>query len=291
MRTLGEVLRLSTEHLKQRGVEGPRLDAELLVGAALGLERLQVYLQHDRPLLESELQAIRELVQRRSRREPLAHILGKREFYGLEFQLRPGVLVPRPDTETLVDALLDVIGPDPEPLVYVADIGCGSGCIGLSLASQRPSIRLYAIDLNPEALAATKANTQALGLSGRVALLRGDLLGPVPSERQVDWVVSNPPYIPSAEIDGLQPEVARFEDRLALDGGADGLDLYRRLLPMAWARAQRGIVLEVGHGQAEAVVELARKAGFRECTIRCDLGGRQRVVLARRGAGECAARE
>jgi release factor glutamine methyltransferase len=278
MKMLGEVLLLSSELLKQRGVDSARLDAELLIGAALGVTRLQVYLQHDRPLEGAEVDAIRSLVARRARREPLAYILGRKEFFGLDFVLEAGLLVPRPDTETLVECLLERLPEGDQAPVFVADLGCGTGCVGLTIAAKRPSVRLYAVDIDARALAATRKNAEALGLKERVGLLKGDLLAAIPPARPVDWVVSNPPYIPSGEIASLAPEIARFEDRTALDGGPDGLFVIRRLLEEAGRRARIGVALEVGAGQGNTVAGLAEKAGFRSIELRRDLGGVPRVV-------------
>lgn len=275
--TLGEVLDKSQEWLRARGVDQPRLDAEQLVRKVLGLDRLQLILQRERLLEESERLAIRELVQRRGAREPLAWILGHKGFHELDLRVHKGVLVPRADTETLVLAALERI-PEGQEL-FVADVGCGSGAIGLAIAAARPLVKVYAIDLSDEALENTRDNVTALGLQARVAVLKGDLLAPVPPSRPIDLVLSNPPYIERAVIDGLDPEVARFEPRLALDGGPDGLEVYRRLIPQARARARLGLIVEIGHDQGAAVQALFREASFVGVEQRRDLGGRDRIVL------------
>ena len=282
MKPLVELLTATTDFLRSRGIPSPRLDAELLIGHALGLNRVGVYLNFDRPIRDEELEPIRVMVRRRANREPVAWILGKKEFYGRDFAVGPGILVPRPDTETLIEALLARLG-DADP-TFVADIGSGSGCIGLTLAAEKPGVRLFAVDVSEIALATTKQNVEALGLKERVAVLRGSLLEPIPASRPLDWVVSNPPYIPTLDLDGLQPEVRDHEPRIALDGGADGLDVYRRLIPAAAARARVGIALEVGAGQARAVAELVRDAGLGEVAIVRDLGGIERVVIGTRPA-------
>ncbi|MEN0067561.1 MAG: peptide chain release factor N(5)-glutamine methyltransferase [Myxococcota bacterium] len=278
---LVDVLMRTETWFRRKGIASPRLEAELLLGHVLGVKRLQLYLMHDRPLGEGELEKLRPLVQRRGSREPLSWILGHREFHAIDLEIRPGVLDPRPDTETLVDAVLAKIPEQREEPVYVADIGCGSGAIGLALAHARPCVRLYAVDVDETALALTKANIERLGLSQRAGVLRGDLLDAVPVKRPVDWVVSNPPYIPTGEIDGLMPEVAQHEPRRALDGGRDGLDVYRRLVPMAGARARVGLAVEVGHDQAARVMDLFRRSGLQELQTAADLGGIDRVVLGR----------
>ena len=234
----------------------------------------------DLPFSEEELERLRPLVRRRGNREPLAWVLGVKEFYGRDFTVTPGVLVPRPDTETLIEAALEWI-PVGEDATYVADIGSGTGCIGLTIALERPNVRLYAVDRAEEPLACTKANVARHGLEGRVGVLRGDLLAAIPGSRPIDWILSNPPYIPTSDLAGLEPEVRDQEPRGALDGGGDGLDVYRRLAP-ACARARRGVLFEVGAGQATAVAALL--TGWDEVRIWKDLGGIERVVGARRAS-------
>jgi release factor glutamine methyltransferase len=277
------VLTRTERYLRQRGVDSPRLEAELLIGHALGLGRVALYLAHDRPLTESELEALRGLVSRRGRREPIAYILGTRGFHAIDLRVGPGVLVPRPDTETLVDAALAWIPVEADPC-YVADVGCGTGAIGLAVATARPGVRLYAIDCSADALRYARENTSQLGLSDRVALMGGDLLDPIPTKRPIDWVLSNPPYLRTSEIDALEPEVATYEPRLALDGGEDGLEVYRRLVPMAAKRARKGVLVEVGQHQAPHVADLFRRAGLGDITTWNDLGGILRVVGGRVGA-------
>lgn len=276
MKALVEVLGATTGWLRGRGVPSARLDAELILGHVLGLDRVGVYLNFDRPLGDAELEAVRVLVRRRGNREPLAWVLGEREFYGRPFTVVPGTLVPRPDTETLIEAALPLLDGDP---VYVADVGSGTGCIGLTLALERPGVRLYALDRSEEALGCTRANVERHGLKERVAVRGSDLLDGVPADRPLDWVISNPPYIRSETLAELSPEV-KMEPRLALDGGADGLDVYRRLIPAALRRATNGILVEVGEGQAHAVAAMMEGLTIR---IHTDLGGVERVVAGTRG--------
>ncbi len=286
MRVLGEVLRLSTRYLEGKGVPGPRLDAELLLGHALELDRLQLYLQYDRPLIPSELARARELLRRRANREPIAWITGRKEFFSLSFRVDPGLLVPRPETECLVESLLECIsgGESTDP-VYLVDVGCGTGCVGLALAHRLANIRLFATDLDARALQCTRTNAISLGIKDRVALLQGDLLSPVPSRRRIDWVVSNPPYIPSARISVLEPEVSLYEPRLALDGGMDGLELVRRLVLQAAQRVRYGVAFEIGCDQADEALAIARQAGFEETRLHLDLAGNPRVVTAVHASG------
>lgn len=279
---LVDVLTRTEAWFRQRGIDTPRLDAELLLCHVLGMERLQLYLAHDRPMAQRELAAMRELVRRRGAREPLAWLTGTVGFHALDLDVIPGVLVPRPDTETLVEAALSWIDPEADP-VYVADVGSGTGAVGLALAKAHPGIRVYAIDKSPEALSCTRTNVARLELGKRVGVLSGDLLAPIPAHRPVDWVVSNPPYIPSPDFDTLQPEVADHEPRLALDGGRDGLDVYRRLIPAAAKRARKGVLVEVGHDQAPRVMALFRRAELTGIQTWDDLGGITRVVGGRTG--------
>ena len=278
MIALLEILERTDSFLKKKGVSSPRLDAELLLGHVLGMSRLEVYMNFERPMMDSELDALRPFVKRRGDREPMAYILEKREFWSLDFRCAPGVLIPRPDTETLVEAALSFC----EGETFVADVGAGTGCVGLSLAKENEGVKVFSTDVSTEALALAKHNAEALGLKERVAVLRGSLLTPIPESRHVDVVVSNPPYIPTEAIDGLEPEVATFEPRLALDGGADGLACYRELIPSAYQRARRALLVEVGAGQADAVAQLFETAGFKDVQQHCDLAGIARVVSGKR---------
>ena len=279
MLTVRDVLLRTSTWLGERGCASPRLDAELLLGHVLDLDRVSLYLHFDRPLEGAELTAVRALVARRGRREPVATIVGHKEFWSLDLAVRPGVLVPRPDTETLVRAAISLLPEERE--IYVADIGCGSGAIGLAIGSERPGARIYAVDTDETALACTRENVGRLGMEARVAVLRGSGLSPIPTARPVDLVVCNPPYIPSAEIEALEREVRAHEPRSALDGGPDGLRAYREMVPEFAARARLAVLLEVGAGQAEAVSEICAAAGLTGIRTHADLGGIARVVEAR----------
>lgn len=289
MNTLVEVLLKTERYLRDRGVSSPRLEAELLLGHTLGLNRVQLYLSHDRPMTDDDLDRLRPLVARRGKREPMAWILGHQPFHNIDLLVGPGVLVPRPDTETLVEAALEWLplpakspsatGDEP---VYVADIGCGSGAVGLAIAHARPNVRLFAVDKMHEPLVYTRRNRDALALAGRVAVLEGDLLNAIPTTRDLDWVVSNPPYVRSGEIDELMPEVSKWEPREALDGGADGLDLVRRIARQAEPRVRRGVLFEIGMGQAARTAEILREHGFSDVAFWKDLAGIERVVGGRK---------
>lgn len=272
-----DVLKRTETWFREKGIGSPRLEAELLLSHVTGLDRIKLYLNFDRPLSEDELHALRPLVARRGKREPLAWIIGEKGFHNIDLFVHPGVFCPRPDTETLVNAALEWMSADEECL-YVADVCCGTGAIGLALAHERPNIRTWSLDRSPEALTNTRENRDRLGLKERVAVLSSDLLDRIPAERPVHWVVSNPPYIPSGDIPSLMPEVSIHEPKLALDGGVDGLNVYRKLIPLAAKRASRGVLVEIGVHQGPAVIDLFRQAGLIDITTWKDLGNIVRVV-------------
>ena len=280
MLSLNTILNRSTQFLTDQGVPSPRLEAELLIANSLGLSRLDLYLQFDKPLQEEELQQLRPLLKRRGNREPLAWIIGKCGFYEEEFFVQQGVLCPRPDTETLVNVALDLI-PNDDQAFYIADIGCGSGCIGLSVAKKRSQVRLYAVDISEDAIECTKKNIAHLELQDRVAILKGQYLHPIPTDRPIDIVLSNPPYIPTKDVDMCEPEVSEHEPRLALDGGMDGYDMYRVLIPQAASRARVAVAVEVGIHQANDVRDIMHNSGLKNISIHNDLGGIERVVLGK----------
>jgi release factor glutamine methyltransferase len=286
-RTLMEVVRLSTGYLESHGSSSPRLDAELLAATALQLRRLDLYLQFDRPLEEAQLTAIRELVRRRGDGEPVAHITGEREFYGRPFAVSPHVLIPRPETETLVDLALRQarsLHPDGEG-VRIADLGTGSGCIAVSLAAELPGVRVTATDLSEAALEVAAANAARHDVADRVELLCGSWADPLEGGG-FDLLVANPPYIRSPDLAGLARDVRDREPALALDGGPDGLDAYRALLPsLAAALKPEGwAALEIDIRAGGEVAALARTVFGPDLDTEAhnDLSGRPRVVSLRR---------
>jgi release factor glutamine methyltransferase len=281
MTTVVDVLKKTEAFFRSKGIPSPRLDAELIVGHHLDMDRVTLYLQFDRPLHERELTPMREDVKRRANREPVAWIIGTKGFWSLDLASHKDVLVPRPDSETLVTAALTLIPED--ELCFVADVGTGTGAIGLAIASERPNVRLFATDVSDAALRCTKENVTSLGLENRVAVLKGSLLEPIPEGRQIDVVVSNPPYIPTSTIDTLAPEIAQHEPRLALDGGSDGLDIYRELIPAAAARATMAVLVEHGDGQHTAIAEMMKSAGLVDIAEHADLTGTVRVMSGKIG--------
>jgi release factor glutamine methyltransferase len=258
------------------GVDAPRLTAEILLAHALSCDRVRLYLDFDKPLGAPELAAFRELLRRRAAGEPTAWLTGRREFMGHAFRVTPHVLVPRPETELLVEAALAHLPPDGSLL----DLCTGSGCIAVSAALARPDARVVATELSPEALAVARENAASLG--ARVELLEGDLFGPLAPEDRFDVIVSNPPYIPAGEIAGLSREV-RKEPRMALDGGVDGLDTLRRIVSCAPSRLrQEGLlVVEIHESHADPLPALCRQAGFAAAEVGRDLARLPRWVVAR----------
>jgi release factor glutamine methyltransferase len=271
--TLGEVLAATTGYLSRKGSDSPRLEAELILSRALGLTRLELYTSFDRPLNEAERAAARPLVERRGRREPLAYVLGDWDFRRLTLRTDARALVPRPETEIVVEQALAAIAGVAEP--RVVDVGTGSGAIALAIADERPEARVTATDVSPDALALARENAEQLGLV--VELVEADLLGSLPGP--FDLVVSNPPYVEAGELDSLEPEVRDWEPRLALiaDGQTERLarEARERLAPGG------AIVLEAHAEHAGDVRALLAGLGYAEATIATDLAGRERVVEAR----------
>ncbi|MEP6642288.1 MAG: peptide chain release factor N(5)-glutamine methyltransferase [Gaiellales bacterium] len=273
------MLRLSTGYLQDHGSGTPRLDAELLIGHALGLERIALYTSFDRPLTEPELAACRALLERRGRREPVAYIIGRCGFHGVDLAVDARVLVPRPETEVLVERCLALLG---EAAAAVLDVGTGSGAIALAIKAARPEARVTATDVSADALAVAAANATALRLE--LELVESDLLAGL-AGRRFDLIASNPPYIAAAEIEALEPEVARFEPRLATVGGASGTEVLDRLIAAVPAALEpKGwLVVECGAGQAPAVRALMAAAGGEAVFAERDLAGIERVVGGRWG--------
>jgi release factor glutamine methyltransferase len=276
--TIESVLRWATDDFRGRGIDSPRLDAELLLGRALWRTRIQLIADAKSALEPEALARFRELVKRRRAREPVAYILGEREFYGRPFRVDRRVLVPRPDTETLVEVALQRTA-DRAMSLRALDLCTGSGCVAITLARERPTTLVFAADVSADALQVARDNALRLG-AYNVALRQGDLFAAVEPGRRFDLVTANPPYIANAEIASLEPEIRDHEPRLALEGGPDGLALVRRLVADAPAHLTDGgkLALEVGFGEAASAAELMTAAGFGEVEIRRDYGRIERVV-------------
>jgi len=281
--SIRRVLAWATDDFKRRGNKSARLDAELLLGEALGLDRIKLIVEAERPLADDELSRYRDLIKRRRASEPIAYILGRREFFALPMRVDRRVLIPRPDTEILVETALHGTR-DQHLYGRMLDLCTGSGCVAIAFAKERPTWRVTAVDLSPDAAAVARENVQRAGVVHNVAVLEGDLFATLPEGAQFELITANPPYIPSDEIAGLDADVRDFEPRLALDGGADGLDITRRLVGTAARYLSPGglLALEGGFDQAPAVEELLQGAGFSQIVRSKDLAGVERVVSGRR---------
>jgi release factor glutamine methyltransferase len=268
--------------LEAAGIETPVFDARLLVEAGAGVSRLDIVTDPRRPVTDEQVAAVDALVRRREAREPVGHIIGRRHFWTLDLFVSPAVLIPRPETELLVETVLHAIAPDAP--ARVLDLGIGSGAISLAILSERKNATCVGVDISDGALAVAQANADALGVADRLELKHGGW--DVSLDGAFDLVLSNPPYVATKDIDTLAPEVARFEPRLALDGGPDGLDAYRAIIARLPHLLPPGGVFafEVGKGQAEAVTALTQAAGLSAEPPRRDLAGIPRVVWGRRAA-------
>jgi release factor glutamine methyltransferase len=278
---VGEVLQWTTQYFADKGINNPRLDAEVLLAHVLKADRLRLYVDFHKPLQAAELTTYRRLIKQRAQRIPVAYLTGNKEFMGFSFFVSPAVLIPRPDTEILVETVLKYI--DKEANTLIVDVGTGSGAIIISLLKMLPAAEGIAIDISPEALAIAKENACRQAVEERLEFVQGDLLQPVKT-RRVDIIVANPPYIPARDIAGLEPEVQK-EPLLALHGGSDGLVYYHKLIEQSiHMLVPKGrLAFEVGLGQAEQVAELMRNtSGYRHIEIVKDYGGIERVVIGTR---------
>ncbi len=275
--TVLKILQWTADYFAGKQIDSARLEAELLLAATLGMDRVGLYVNFERPLDAAELAAFRDQVQRRAQREPVQYILGETEFWSLPFNVSPAVLVPRADTEVLVEEALTRI----EGSARVLDVGTGSGAIAIALAHEKTEILVTALDCSEQALEVAQANAERNGVADRMTCLMGDLadLPPGPFE----MVVSNPPYIPTGDLAQLMPEVRDHEPRLALDGGDDGLTAYRRLAAQAGKVLVPGgwLLVEVGIDQAADVETLFQAAGLTEIKHRDDYSGIPRVIMGR----------
>ncbi|WP_432648564.1 peptide chain release factor N(5)-glutamine methyltransferase, partial [Mitsuokella sp.] len=285
--TVGKILKWTEGYFKEKGIESPRLDAEVLLAHVLKKERIYLYVHFDEPMEAAELAAYRECIKKRVLHVPVAQILGEKEFMGLKFKVTPDTLVPRPDTEILVQAAVDRLREEQESgkeasLLHIADIGTGTGAICLSVLHYLDGVTADTVDISPAARAVAEENAANLGLADRVTFHTGDLLAPLQGVTFAA-ILSNPPYIPEADIAALAPEVRLKEPHTALSGGRDGLDFYRRLAKEAPAMLEDGgfMAFEVGIHQAQAVAKLAEENPLiTETEILPDYAGIDRVVVA-----------
>ena len=280
MLTVLEIIRRTTEFLASRGVDSPRLSAEHLVGHALGLNRMRLYLEFERPLTEPELVCIRPLVKRRSQREPLQHILGEVDFAGVRLKVDRRALIPRPETELLVEVVASWAVENP-PVARIADLGTGTGAIALGLAERLPSVTVLAVDREDAALTLARENGAARSCGARVEFVRSDWFTAMPAA-PYDIIVSNPPYLSEAELVDVAPEVRDFEPRSALVAAEDGLGDLLKIISGAGEHLRRGglLALETGPSQHAALIAAATAAGYSKVEPRRDLAGRDRFILA-----------
>jgi release factor glutamine methyltransferase len=283
--TIARLIDWTRGHFEKKGMDSPRLDAELLLAHVLGKDRVYLYTHYDQPLTPSERDTFRVLVQRRARYEPVAYILGEREFYGRAFTVNRDVLVPRPETEHLVDAVREWIDAHALATPRIADIGTGSGAIAVSLAAGYPGAHVVASDVSEPALAVAKINAVRHDVASRVELVVGDALAPLEARGPFDVIAGNPPYIPTEDRARLMADVRDHEPAVALFGGPDGLTILRRIISGAPALlASPGLLtLEMGAEQGDDVRRLAEAAGaFSKVRILPDLAGRDRLLVAER---------
>lgn len=285
--TILEAIQRSTDFLAKKGVESPRLQVELLLAHVLKMPRMKLYLSFERSLSGAEENLSRELVLRRSRREPLQYIIGSAVFCGLELAVGPGVLVPRPETELLAERAWKFLEPLPAGREICAlDLGTGSGCLAIALVVHAPQAKVDATDLSKEALETARQNAARHQVTERIAFRQSDGFAALTGQPQYDLIVSNPPYIATAEIESLQPEVRDFEPRLALDGGPDGLDFYRRIAADAspFLRPGGRVMLELNDHGAESVAGIFERAEWKVEAVEPDYNRFQRIFIAHKAA-------
>jgi release factor glutamine methyltransferase len=278
MLTVLEIIRRTTDFFEKRGVESPRLNAELLIGHALGLKRMQLYLQFERPLTEPELEKIRPLVKRRGGREPLQYIIGESEFCGLRIKVDRRALIPRPETERLVELVVEQV---PIPPARMLDLGTGSGAIVLALARHWPAAAAVAVDESDGALALARENASGVGLAERVRFVRSDWFAALPAGERFDLIVANPPYLSEEETAAAPPEVRDFEPKSALSAGTDGTADLEVIIREAkqWMNPGALLACETGIAQHAALLRLVTDCGYARAESQRDLTGRDRYLL------------
>jgi release factor glutamine methyltransferase len=281
--TIKALLAWTTEFLASKGIESPRAEAQILLAHVLRCGKVDLLIRYDEQPSEAERTRFRELIQRRVAGWPVAYLVGTRDFYLLSFEVTPAVLVPRPETETLVLEALAYLKPLSAPTVL--DLGTGSGCIAISLAQQKKDARVTAVDVSPDALTVARRNSARHGVADRIDFLQGDLFTPLAPGSVSDLVVSNPPYIAPGEFAALAPDVRDHEPRIALDGGSDGLAFYPRIAAAVGSYLKPGgrLLMEIGYTQDEAVrAILARQSELQLGPTIKDMSGHPRVVVAKR---------
>lgn len=283
--TILALIRWADERFKKEGLQTPRLDAEVLLAEALSLDRVGLYTHFDQPLKPDELGRFKKLIVRRLRREPVAYILGRREFWSLSFKVTPDVLIPRPETEALVSEALKILSPSEEKDLSILEIGTGSGAVSVALAKELSTAWVVATDLSAKALSIAGENALRHGVRERIQFLQGDLFQPLAKQSKFNLVITNPPYIPREQVPALMPEIRDFEPRIALDGGLDGLDFFRRALPGVGEFLIRGgwFLAEMGEGQEDRILKIAGEvSNLEDFDFARDLSGTKRVFKARK---------
>ena len=296
--TIQKLLNWITGFLTGKGIESPRLSAELLLSHVLGMKRIELYTQFDKPISKEQLDRLHDLVKRAGQHEPIAYLVGKTEFYSLQLEVSPDCMIPRPETELLAERAIEFLrtrsGPPTQGLVrragtqFVCDLCTGCGCIAVAIAKNTPLARITATDISDAALRVAAANVEEYQLKDRIELLHGDLFDPIMPQLDVhkfDLIVCNPPYISAAEFEALDKNVKDYEPKLALHAGDNGLDIYRRIIEKAdeFIKPDAALMLEIGYAQGRAIKELLEKAGaFAEIKIEKDFHDNDRIVIARK---------
>jgi release factor glutamine methyltransferase len=277
--TMLKVIQWTTEHFQKKGVDNPRLEAEVLLAHLLGIDRMGLYINYATPLTEGERTAYREMIQRRTAGEPIAYIMGYKEFWSMRFQVSPKCLIPRPETEHLVEEVVR-IGNDLQPPLRALEIGHGCGAVAIALAKELVEAQIVATDISPGARSLARENAEAHEVGGRIQFVPGDLYPP--GEEPFNLICSNPPYIPTAEILQLAPEVRDYEPLTALDGGEDGLRFFREIVQGAPDFLAEGgwLLLEMGKGQDPQVAAILQDRGFTHIDLIPDYAGVTRVIRA-----------
>ena len=285
--TIQNLLNWVTEYFTGKGIDAPRLSAELLLSHVLGLKRIELYTQFDKPVARPELDALRGLVKRAGGHEPVAYLIGKTEFYSLELNITSDCMIPRPETELLVQRAIEFLRTR-RGLQFVCDLCTGSGCIAVAVAKNFPDARVMATDISAAALDVAAKNVEKHQLTERITLLQGDLFEPLVRQLDVDQfdlIVCNPPYVSAAEYEALDKNVKDYEPRIALFAGDDGLDIYRKIIAKAdqYLKPQAALILEIGYAQGTAVRELLEQTGaFGEIKVEKDVHDNDRIVTANR---------
>ena len=283
--TIQKLLNWVSEYLTSKGIDSPRLSAELLLSQVLGLKRIELYTQFDKPVAKQQLDILHDLVKRAGQNEPIAYLVGKTEFYSLELNVTPDCMIPRPETELLVERAIEFLRTRPGTQ-FVCDLCTGCGCIAVAIAKNFSNARIVATDICDAALAVAAANVEKHRLKDRITLLCGDLFDPIISGLDVDkfdLIACNPPYVSTAEYEKLDKNVKNYEPKVALFAGVDGLDIYRRVIEKAdqFLKPNAALILEIGYAQGPAVRELLERSGaFPEIRIEKDLHDNDRIAIA-----------